>query len=179
MKKRIFIGIRISEKLQAEVLEWQKSRSDLKVRWLKPKNLHITLVPPWLEKNVDRIQEKISLLKGKFKPFIIKFDKISLGSSPKHPRAIIHRASPRLIWLEGESKEFNNLKIKLEKYFGNKDIRPPKSHVTIARFKVSDFLKFPKKELSEKIDWKEEAENITLFESLGNSEYKALYGITL
>jgi len=169
MPKRIFIGIAISDNLQKEILEWQKSRPDLKVRWLKPKNLHITLVPPWFEKNVDRIKEKISLLK-KFKPFIIKFNKISLGPSPKHPK---------LIWFEGESKEFNNLKIELEKYFENKDIHPPKLHVTIARFKISDFLKFPKKELSEKIDWEEEVENITLFESLGNSEYKALYDIIL
>ena len=169
MPKRIFIGIAISDNLQKEVLEWQKSRPDLKVRWLKPKNLHITLVPPWFEKNVDRIKEKISLLK-KFKPFIIKFNKISLGPSLKHPK---------LIWFEGESKEFNNLKIELEKYFENKDIHPPKLHVTIARFKISDFLKFPKKELSEKIDWEEEVENITLFESLGNSEYKALYDIIL
>ena len=178
MPKRIFIGIAISDNLQKEILEWQKSRPDLKVRWLKPKNLHITLVPPWFEKNVDRIKEKISLLK-KFKPFIIKFNKISLGPNIKHPWATVHRVSPKLIWLEGRSKEFNNLKIELEKYFENKDIHPPKLHVTIARFKISDFLKFPKKELSEKIDWEEEVENITLFESLGNSEYKALYDIIL
>jgi 2'-5' RNA ligase len=170
MKKRIFIVIKLSKELQDKIAVWQKSHNDLKVRWLKPQNWHITLAPPWQEKDIEKIKEKMELLKKELASFTVTFTEITVGPNLRHPR---------LIWLEGESKEFENLKKKLEKYFGNPDPHKPKPHITIARFKNLDYFKLPNKELAEKIDWQEEIKNLVLFESLGNSEYKALYDITL
>jgi len=163
MKKKIFIGVKLSSDLQKKILAWQEKHSDFKVRWLKPENLHLTLVPPWFEENIEEVKEKMSLLKGELRPFILKFDKITIGPNGKHKR---------LIWLEGKGEEYKNLAKKMQKYFSVEDKREILPHVTIARFK--SFAQ----ELQEKIDWPEEVNNLTLFESLGNSEYKVLYDLT-
>ena len=137
-KKRIFIGIKLSRRLAGNIAEWQEKNQDLKVRWLSSENTHITLLPPWLESNVDKIKEKMEALKWEIRPFTIYFDKIAFGPNPKNPR---------LIWVRGESHEFDGFKKKVESVFENQDLREPRPHITIARFEASGFAKFPRKEL--------------------------------
>lgn len=95
---RVFVALPISGGLQADILAWEEIFQHLPVRWLDGKNLHITLVPPWHVEDAD-IPKPCKLLEEvakNTKTFEVKFQKVSFGSDPKHPR---------FIWAEGEAPE--------------------------------------------------------------------------
>jgi 2'-5' RNA ligase len=159
MSKRVFVGIPGSKELKFRVNEWSdKKLKNIKVRIIPSKNLHITLVPPWNEENIDELAKKIEEVKEKFISFEIEFEKISFGPSKKRPR---------LIWLEGKpNNNFVLLKKGLEEKLNIRgDRKPFLPHITIARFRPRDFRQFPIKQLNEKVDWQEKVENFCLYES--------------
>jgi 2'-5' RNA ligase len=129
-----------------------------KVRWVKPKNLHITLVPPWYEENIKQIKEVLGSIRDTFGPFEIIFERITYGPDPRRPR---------LIWAEGEaSLEIRNLKLEIERALNQKpEERPFKLHLTIARFRPETFSSFPIKKLDEKVFWRDEVKSFVIMES--------------
>jgi 2'-5' RNA ligase len=158
MTKRIFIALPLSETLQEKIIKWRKKIEKLPVRFLEPKNLHITLLPPWYEKNINEIEEKLQNLKSNIGNIKIKFKKISFG-----PNIL----NPRLIWIEGETpKEILILKEKIEKTLNIiTEKRPFKTHITIARFNPLNFKHFAIKKLNEEINWEEEIKSFVIMES--------------
>lgn len=160
---RIFIGIKASESLQSKISKWQEKNKKLRVRFIKPENLHITLIPPWYEENLEL--PKTLLPQFNFKKFNITFDEIYVNLKNK------------VIWVESSKppKSIFELSRHLSSVFPKKDKREFKAHMTIARFKdnlLLENLKF------KKINWKEKVSKITLFESiLGRKEanYKILF----
>jgi 2'-5' RNA ligase len=209
--KRIFVGIPISKELQREILSWEQnfigqSRFDLSVplghlpsphrrqgfggqagekgnmiRWIVPKNLHVTLVPPWPSSAWQVESNKLSAFAKatadkkviKFAPFEIKFDSISFGPN---------QIKPRMIWATGQAgEEIKKLKKLIEIVLGrNVDEalgRAFNQHVTLARlalhrskatgagFKSENFNRFPIKSLNEKIDWRQTVTSFVLYES--------------
>jgi len=160
MKKRIFTAIKVSPDLENKVSDWQKNQSGLNVRWIAPKNLHITLVPPWYaeESQIANLEARLAETAKNTKAFKIKFHKISFGPDPKHPR---------LIWAEGDAPEAAiRFKEDAERIFGTQsEYRPWKIHLTVARFKEEDFADFSVKKLDEKIFWPENVNGVVLMES--------------
>ena len=158
MKHRIFVGIIISEKLQEEILSWQKRHCRLPVRWILPPNLHITLMPPWYESDLDPIKDKLKSLTGKFSSFSVEFHAVTFGPDPKHPR---------LIWAEGPyNRKLADIKDKLASSLKQPaELRSFQPHLTLARFRPQTFSSFRVKQLNEKISWKEEVKAISLVES--------------
>lgn len=171
MKRRLFVGIKISEELQEKILSWEKSWWEkLTVRWLTPKNLHLTLIPPWYEEDIGQTKSNLTEIQGKISPFEIEFNKVTLGPNPKNPR---------LIWAEGQTPpEIIKLKNLLNELLHQKsEKRPFQLHLTLARFKPQDFRFFTVKRLDEKISWGQEVNLINLFEahlSLTGAEYEIL-----
>lgn len=162
-KKRVFVGIKASKALQTKIFKWQKAHQDLPVRFIKSKNLHLTLIPPWYEEDPKDSIEKLKQIQ--FKTFKITFDKTFINFKNK------------VIWIESPNppKKISQIQKKLALIFPFKEKRIFKTHLTIARFKDSKQLK--DLEL-EKINWQEEVSKITLFESkLGRKEanYKVLF----
>ena len=157
--KRIFVALGVLEELQKEISLWQKKRADWPVRWVNGENLHITLVSPWYEKNIDAIISALEKLEGKFAPFQIQFNRIEFGSDPSHPR---------LIWTAGEApSEMIVLKDKIDTALGKKSGRQSfLSHLTLARFQEEDLADLPVSTLNEEIDWRFEARSFLLMESL-------------
>lgn len=162
-KKRIFVAVAISKSLQRKIFDWKKKHKSARwwtsVRWLVSKNLHITLIPPWYEKNVDNVKNRLarqSFSEGG--AFNILFEKVEFGPDLK---------KPRLIWTTGKTpKEALNLKKSLEKTLKRKsEYRTWKLHLTIARFREEDFDKFPVKKLDEHVEWKEKVRSFVLMES--------------
>lgn len=175
-KKKIFIGIKISLDIQQKISDWKKSFSFLPVRWIKGEDLHITLIPPWIEKDIEEIEERLKNFAKKVANFQIEIDKIIYAPTDK---------KPTLIWAETVPfPEISRLKKGLEDALGKDKassfpvFRP---HITIARFNSKDFKSFPAKKLDKKISWKEIFEKITIFESpTGNdSGYKTICEIPL
>ncbi len=158
MTHRIFVAIPISEDLQNEILEWEKSYKNLPVKWLRGKNLHITLVPPWEEENVEKVKTVLKLVENRAEPLEVIFEKVEFGP---------HFDEPRLIWAEGQAlKEIQNLKIEIENVLGREpESRPFKLHLTLARFRPKDFVMFPVKKLDEKVFWEQKVKSFVLMES--------------
>ena len=154
---RVFVAVPISNELQGKILEWEKFFPDLSVRWLLGKNLHITLVPPWEENNVEGVKNLLEKVENPA-PFEAEFNDVSFGPNPK---------SPRLIWASGNApREMVNLKNNVEKVLEiNPENRPYKLHLTLARFKLEDFRNFSIKNLNEKVLWKERVDSFVLMES--------------
>lgn len=163
MKRRIFVAITISERFQREISEWETKYRELPVRWLAGKNLHITLVPPWYEEDVNKVIKKLAI--GKLSdPLEIRFTKVDFGPNPRRPR---------LIWAEGETgnkilemrdKITEKLDIRSEKLEQRTD-RPFKTHLTLARFRPETFSSFSVKRLSESVDWRDDVGSFVLMES--------------
>ena len=153
---RLFIGIKTSEKLQKEIMKWQEENTGLPVRFIRPENLHMTLVPPWYEDGPDDAVSKLKSIK--YRKIRVVFNKI-----------VINYRS-QVIWAEPENppEEIFSMVDDLRKLFKSKDTRPYRLHLTVARFKNGKFLqnvRFGEIKCEEQID------NITLFESkLGAKE---------
>src|SRR4030042_3490594 len=73
---RVFVGIKAAKTLQTKVVRWRLCHKDLPVRWIKARNLHLTLVPPGQEEEVRKTFEGIDYLT--IQPFSILFDRIRL-----------------------------------------------------------------------------------------------------
>lgn len=183
-KRRVFVAIGISSQLKEEIAYWQKKWNHLSVRWIKPENMHVTLIPPWYTTEVDKVIEDLKSVNQNrkrfwtsqndaIKPFTITFREVTFGPNPKRPR---------LIWASGDvPSEILILKSKLGKILQRKsEKRPFLTHLTIARFKEKDFIKFPIKNLHSKVFWKEKIHSFLLMEShlrRSGAEYETLYSL--
>jgi 2'-5' RNA ligase len=174
-KRRIFVGFKIPEKIKKRAKEWRGRRLFFgkSIRWIKDENLHITLLPPWYEENVEEILKKIKSIKNYVNPIKIIFEKIEFGPSKK----------PRLIWARGKSGiEILILKRKIEEILGQKDDRHFLLHLTLARFNPKNFKNFKVKNLKEEIFWNGYLSSFSLFESIFREDgvyYKTLLEIPL
>lgn len=181
MKRRVFVAIPIPEKIKKEVGQWQRAHGALPVRWLKPENLHITIVPPWYvdEDQLYTVTKTWQTVKD-LAPFPIKFTQVLFGP-PGQP--------PRLVWAEGETpKEFVKLKERLEEAllenektgFFKKEKRPAKLHLTLARFRPGSIKKLP--HLGGAVDWRFDVDSVNLMESIlkrTGAEYTTLQHVSL
>lgn len=171
MGRRIFVGIKASKTLQAEIINWRKNFLNvLSVRWIALENLHITLIPPWNEDDIVAVKQALNGLKNKVSSFEIVFNNVSFGPNPRRPR---------LIWAEGkDSGEMVYLKRTLEKVLGKREekriLRP---HITLARFRLKDFHSFKVKKLNENVVWREKINSFCLYASRtfpSGAKYKIL-----
>lgn len=192
MSHRIFIAFSISDLLGKKINEWKKnfrkkSPATYKhIRWVKEKNLHITLIPPFQASGVElrSISDIIKKVVGSFSQFDVSFTNISYG-----PNSF----NPRLIWITGNAPERilklrnalndNLLKLNcLRKFnFGNLE-NDFLLHLTIARFNQFDFKYFNIKKVDEKFEFKENLNEVIFFESFlrkEGAEYKVLQSVQL
>lgn len=166
-KRRIFIGLPLSEAIKQQIDAWKANYQNLPVRWILPENLHITVIPPWYEKDIGAIQKKLARVT--LAPLDIHLTAVRFGP--------IYQ--PRLIWAEGTAPgNLFGLQNSLEQLLKKKsEKRPYLIHLTIARFKRNSFSTFPRKVLDEGISWKETIRSFILYEShptRKGADYKTL-----
>lgn len=166
-KRRIFIAIKISAHLKGKILEWEKELLNRpsfsldftgKIRWLSWENLHITIIPPWYETDIELVVRDVRKIVGRLRPFQIHFSSVTYGPLPRHPR---------LIWAQGETpKELNSVKILLENLLKKQPEQHPfLLHLTLARFQTYDLSQIKMTQLDEKVSWQDEVGAIVLMES--------------
>jgi 2'-5' RNA ligase len=167
---RLFIGIKVSPKIEELAQSWQENKQDWPVRWLKPANLHLTLVPPFYQDSVEAVAGRLAQIEKPAWPVRLPFYEISYGPRP---------GGERLIWATARaSPELENLKIEMERKLDLKSERRNfLVHLTLARFRPEDFARFKVKKLAERIDWLEEVNGFAIFESVltpAGAEYRIL-----
>ncbi|MCX6811451.1 MAG: RNA 2',3'-cyclic phosphodiesterase [Candidatus Berkelbacteria bacterium] len=161
MKKRIFIAINISDNLKKEIKKFRQKYNSLPVRWMPDENLHLTLMPPteFDDNQIVAIIEKLKELEGVFGPIRIEFQRVTFGPNPIHPR---------LIWAEGaDNPKLAELKNKITQKLGynQKDKRPFRPHLTLARFRSQDYQIFLQKRLDKEVDWSLTADSFSIIQS--------------
>ncbi len=168
VKKRIFIGIKFRGN-KKDLRVFRKKYSNLSLRFISDKNLHITLIPPWYEENVSGI---VSFLKEIKLPssFNVRLAKVELAPNKR---------KPHLIWAQGKApKKLLHLKKIIEQKLNKFNFkREFKLHLTLARFKTRDFKKFPIKKIEEKINWNFKVSSFILYESIlgkNGSKYRII-----
>lgn len=164
---RLFIAINLPEEVKnkiAEAVEKIKPifNNEIPVRFLSPKNWHLTIVFLGYQPNetLNPILKSIQETAASFRPVPIAFEKIIYGPPGK---------PARMIWLNGTKKTsqiLGELKTKLEdalienRVKFKRENRLFNAHITLARFQ------FQYKEVQlPKIDCYFEAETLDLMES--------------
>jgi 2'-5' RNA ligase len=156
--KRLFIALPVEGSLSDDALAWQASHVGWPVNWLSGKDLHLTVVSPWFETDVEKVVKKLTeFAETPRHTFFIDFNKVTFGPN---------RQSPRLIWAEGNPPHsLLRLKDDLEIALNRPDPRFYRLHLTLARFKAEDFgPSLPN--LFDRIDWGAEIKNFVLIESI-------------
>ncbi|OGG23738.1 2'-5' RNA ligase [Candidatus Gottesmanbacteria bacterium RIFCSPLOWO2_01_FULL_43_11b] len=146
MKQRIFVAIGISEDLKASIAKWQKQNAKLAIRFIQPKNLHLTLIPPWYE-DPKKIIKQMQKFSSSVKPFSLKFHLIE--------------SRPRLVWMKGKfSRELVSLQKELTRFLHVKlESRLLLPHITLARFKKNIIFE------EKTIDWSMHVNSFVLMKS--------------
>jgi 2'-5' RNA ligase len=169
--KRVFIGMPACRELVDAAEMFCRSHAGLQVRWVKPENLHLTLVPPWECRDVAAVCRAIDDAAAGLVPVEVLFDKASFGPD---------RRRPRLIWATGiPPQSLAELSWRLQSLPGvrEEDRRSFLLHLTLARFNSQDLRSMAAKKLREPIEWRGSFDAICLYESIlkpGGAEYVEL-----
>ena len=174
MGSRLFVGLPVAPELAARVEAWKAGREGWPVHWVKPQDLHVTLVPPWEEAAVDKVVLKLSAVKAE--AFGLEFSQISFGPRNAKPA--------RLLWASGaETSGLFELRTRLFTALSQQpDVRPFLPHITLARFSSQSYLQIPEAGLPQTVAWQIQAEKFGLYESVLNStgaRYRILHEFPL
>ena len=150
MKKRIFIAINLPKNIKRKLSVYQEKWPKLPIKWVKPNNLHITLVFIGSIRD-EELSEVCKITKeavSENSSFSINLNKIYYGPLGKFP--------PRMIWAGGERiKELADLKNNLEKsliHTGTNFIsenRNFKPHITLGRIRQWEWRQIDPEEIPE------------------------------
>lgn len=171
--RRVFIGIKLSEDLADAFINLQSMFGELPGRFVPPKDIHLTLVPPFNTRDVPFVKSEMHRILAEVHRFKLRFLRVKWAPDKERPR---------LAWVEcGATKEMIALKKKLLHVFGQKEKVPFVPHMTIARFKPSDAEKVAHRPILRPVRMSMDVESVELFQSphKGGSGYKVLASIKL
>ena len=183
MRKRLFIAINLPENLKKYLdnlhFKWVADQS---IWWVKPENIHLTLIfLGYLEINylpqLIRVGQKSQedIINQKLAPFEIKLDEAILGPNLEHPRLIWVKIHPNLALEKMKNLIVNNLQ--KEDIPFQEEHRRFIPHLTLARLNHA-----PKNFEPEKISWQFPVKSFELMEShlqKGGAEYDILDRFTI
>ncbi len=175
MRHRLFVGILFSRSFQEKLTHWIKENIRIPVRPTLNNQFHITLAPPFYERDILPLEERLKSIRG-VGHFLIRFHRVTYGPYPK---------SPRLIWAEGDSpKPIMSLKSKIfdALYQNNESRHEFKLHMTLARFTKMSEKMWRNIPLNSAVDWEETITAFHLIESRltpQGAHYKVLTTVPL
>ena len=179
-RHRVFVAIRLPEKIKKELLGYKDKWPNLPARWVNENNIHITLnfLGYVFNEDLMDIIKSVEDAVSKNYCFNVKLNKICFGPEKKNP--------PRMIWAKGEkSDELTSLKNDLDKALNNYENRGFSPHITLARIKAWDWRKMDPEDIpqvAEDIDLSFEVNSIEVMESVlkrGGAEYTILQSFNL
>lgn len=168
IERRIFIGLKVPEVVASEIIAWQERFKEWPVRWVRARDFHVTLVPPFLERDIGRAALKVDIVARDFSPVVIQLDQVSFGGGA---------GTPSFLWAEGRStRDLASLREWLLGAFLQNAHRPFRQHVTLSRFRQGDYFSLPLKTLPETVEWTCESRSLSIYESLGGGRgYRILH----
>ena len=141
MKRKIFISINLPDRTKKRLVRATEMWQDFPVKWVKEKNLHITLFFLGFvddDSTLDMCQ-KVTKLAQTADIFDVEFEAIKFGPTQEYPR---------MIWVAGKvSENLRDLVEKIEKELGifsssKKEFRP---HITLGKIRKNKWNELPEK----------------------------------
>jgi 2'-5' RNA ligase len=168
---RVFIGIPAEEELRRQVQEFRKRYSGLHVRWMKPENLHLTVIPPWMCEKPEAACIALREAAGLFPATDARFTLVTPGPLVTNPRLLwaIGEASPFFDSLRGELCA----RIPLERDQEHSFLL----HLTIARVRREEGNVLARMQFRVSVEWNACIRKISLYESIlkpAGAEYRVL-----
>lgn len=158
--RRVFVALPAGRKLAAAVGAFRRAHAGLKVRWMKPENLHLTMVPPWPCADVEAACRVLGDEAARQSPFNLFFEQVSFGPDKRRPR---------LIWATGSAPgDMQEFARRLHAATGASG-EPRQSfllHLTIARFNSRDYAAMGVRKLRESVEWRDTLDALCLYESI-------------
>jgi 2'-5' RNA ligase len=170
---RVFVGLKIVREIAQELWQLARPLERFPVRVIAVADIHLTLVPPWLETSVPEAMGKLRNTIIGAKPFSLTFERLSYGPTLKRPR---------LLWAEcGASDQLMNLRAALLKAYGQKDERAFRPHVTLARIKKGGRAIARELPMDQTLSLAQQVQSVELFQSpaRGESGYLVLASLSL
>ncbi|NTW11274.1 MAG: RNA 2',3'-cyclic phosphodiesterase [Chlorobiaceae bacterium] len=170
-KARVFIGIPAGEELLEDFVEFRKRHAGLPVRWIKPENLHFTVIPPWESENPAAVCELIAKVASAFQASRGVLTRVKTGPLS---------SKPGLIWATGQAAPFfGPLRDELYRALPvvRKEHRPYLLHLTIARVRRDVQHELACMKLDEPVAWNALFRKLSLYESVlkqSGAEYTVL-----
>jgi len=171
---RVFVAIPATLEMQAAVERWQRGQRGLPpVRWIAGRNLHITLVPPWEESEIERVASVLAGVEAA--PFEVRFSRAESGPD---------RGAPRLIWATGETPAaLLRLRDTVTTALGiEPERRPYRLHMTLARYRPTPPGQVVARVPPRPVDWRMPVGSFALYASHllpSGAEYEILREVKL
>ncbi len=140
-KLRTFIAIDLTEQIRQKFVEIQSilQKSDADLKWVKPKNAHLTLkfLGSTTTEQIEKIKNILKECSSSTPPFQIGFGGLGVFPNEKYPRVLwigINQGAESIAEL---AKQVDD---KVSKLGFQKEKRPYSPHLTIGRFRSNKNL---------------------------------------
>jgi 2'-5' RNA ligase len=162
--RRIFVALPVSEEIAETSTRVARHFPDVPVRWVGRRDLHITMVAPWVSTDIEEDKKIFSRALHYARPFTIRFGVVEPG-----PTIV----APRLIWIKGKTD--GSYAASLQKQLAlefdrSHDFKKWLPHVTIGRFQKDTSATSPIRTVYEKVDITERISRMCLMESRESPE---------
>jgi 2'-5' RNA ligase len=152
---RMFVGIKVAPDIAEELGRLVKPLKGLPVRLIPPADIHLTLVPPWNETDVSGAAERLRKAACGVRAFPLTFAHLAYGP----------------MWAECvATAEVTKMHALLLAAFGQKDERPFRPHVTLARLQEDGRAIADEHPFNHTLSFTQRVEAVELFKSLAKGE---------
>jgi 2'-5' RNA ligase len=153
----VFVGLKIMPAIAIELAQVAGELAQLPVRLVPSADIHLTLVPPWNEESIPDAISKLGLVAAQCSAFELNIQRIGYGPEPRRPR---------LLWADCEvSDGLVMLRTALSEAYGNRDERPFRPHLTLARIRGNGAAIARKHPMGRAVTMTQQVDSIELFQS--------------
>jgi 2'-5' RNA ligase len=170
--KRVFIAMPAGQALADFAVGFRRAHPELNVRWVRPENLHVTMVPPWEVLDPEPVCRELQGIAASHSVVQVRFDMVSSGPDDRRPR---------LVWATGNAPEaLTELSAGLRSSFSSGGAEAGRDfllHLTIARLNRLDALTLADRKLHEPVEWPGLLDTLCLYQSIlkpTGAEYRLL-----
>jgi 2'-5' RNA ligase len=170
---RVFVGLKIAREIAQALWQLARPLERFPVRLIAAADIHLTLVPPWLETDIPEVVAKLRGGSASARPFVLSFERLSYGPTLRRPH---------LLWAEcAASDELLSLRAALLETFGQADERAYRPHVTLARIRARGRAVARALPMDQVLSFTQQVQSVELFQSpaRGESGYLVLASIAL
>ncbi|MEJ2375903.1 MAG: RNA 2',3'-cyclic phosphodiesterase [Pseudolabrys sp.] len=170
---RVFVAVRIKPEIAEELAGMARVLERYPVRLVAPADIHLTLVPPWNESDVQAAIETLRGVVAHAAPLPLAFERLCYGPPARRPR---------LVWAEcADDERLSALHAALLTAFGRHEERPFRPHVTVARIRGNGAALARKQPIERDLAFVQQVEALTLMQSppAGERGYRALASLPL